>query len=259
MDDSYAKLIDEKIKKANESKPVVPETPAQPSKEETEKLRKESEEKIRKEVEDKLRKELVEKINTTVQERLDKETQKAKEEALKLPKEYKMTAKDKSNLDSLKFQNQANEKRIADLEKQLKSFPESNRVENEQMRDISRIVHQNDIELKSFKEENKIILDKAADPPSKKTDKVETSDETSKFVLVLACFKTQKEAQQYLKLAAQTFEFPNCKILKPSQLDGWYFVYQKSFDKKKKAWEAYEKIFESQSNTPKYVWIYVME
>lgn len=61
---SYTKLIDEKIKKANESKPVVPAAAAQPSKEETEKLRKESEEKIRKEVEDKLRKELSDQINS---------------------------------------------------------------------------------------------------------------------------------------------------------------------------------------------------
>jgi type IX secretion system PorP/SprF family membrane protein len=259
MDESYTKLIDEKIKKANESKPVVPAAPAQPSKEETEKLRKESEEKIRKEVEDKLRKELSDQINATVQERMDKETARAKDEFQKLPKEYKMTAKDKAMLDSIKTLNLANEKRIADLEKQLKTFPENARVENDQLRDISRIVHQNDIELKKFKEENKVILDKAADPPAKKTDKVETSEEPSKFVLVLACFKTQKEAQQYQKVAAQTFEFPGCKILKPSQLDGWYFVYQKSFDKKKKAWEAYEKIFESQSNTPKYVWIYVLE
>jgi hypothetical protein len=78
-------------------------------------------------------------------------------------------------------------------------------------------------------------------------------------VLVLACFKTLKEAQQFQKLAAQTFEFPNCKILKPDQIDGWYFVYQKTFEKKKMAWEAHTKIVESKLNTPVYPWILVNE
>ena len=190
--------------------------------------------------------------------KFQKEAQKAKDEALKSPPDYKMTAKDKAALDSLKKQNLENEQRIADLEIALKNFPENDRVENSALREITRIVHQNDIELKKFKEENKIILDKASDPPAKKSDKAET-DEPSKFVLVLAGFKTMKEAQQYQQLGAQTFEFPNCKILKPEQLEGWYFVYQKSFGQKKKAWEAYGKIFEAESNTPKYPWIYVFQ
>jgi type IX secretion system PorP/SprF family membrane protein len=257
MDESYAKLVDEKIKKAMESKPATPEAQAQQSKEDTEKARKENEEKIRKEVEEKLRKELTDKINLAVQERMDKEAQKAREEALKMPKEYKMTAKDKSMLDSLKMQNMENQKKIADLEKQIKNFPESDRVENEQLRDINRIVHQNDIELKAFKATNKAVLEEAKDAPAKKS--TETTVEPSKFVLVLAGFKTVKEAQQYQKLAAQTFEFPNCKILKPADLDGWYFVYQKTFDKKKMAWEAHTKITESKLNTPNYPWIYVQE
>ena len=84
-------------------------------------------------------------------------------------------------------------------------------------------------------------------------------DEHSKFILVLACFKTLKEAQFYQKLATQTFEFPNTKVLKPSQPEGWYFVYQKSFDKKKMAWEAHTKISESKFNTPNFPWIYVTE
>ncbi len=260
MDDSYAKLIDEKIKKAMESKPVVVEKEVQPNKEEIERIRKESEEKIRKEVEEKLRKELTDKINQAVQERMDKEAQKQKEEAQKAPKEYKMTAKDKSMLDSLKMINQENQRKIAYLEIQLKNFPESDRIENEQLREITRIVHQNDIEMKEFKAKNKIILEGAKDaPPSKKTEETEAIDEHAKFVLILACFKTLKEAQFYQKLATQTFEFPNTKVLKPSQPEGWYFVYQKSFDKKKMAWDAHTKISESKLNTPNYPWIYVSE
>ena len=254
MEENYAKLIDEKIKKAMESKPNAP---AAPSKEETEKARKESEEKIRKEIEDKLRKELADKINQAVEERMDKEIRKSKEEALK---EYKMTAKDKSMLDSLKIQNMENQRKIAYLEIQLKNFPESDRIENEQLREITRIVHQNDIEMKEFKAKNRVILDGAKDaPPSKKTEENEAIDEHAKFVLVLGCFKTLKEAQFYQKLCAQTFEFPNTKILKPSQPEGWYFVYQKSFDKKKAAWDAHTKVSESKLNTPNFPWIYVSE
>ncbi len=260
MDENYTKLIDEKIKKAIESKPTTPVAAAQPSKEETERLRKESEEKIRKEVEEKLRKELTDKISQSIQERMDKDAQKAKEEALKAPKEYKMTAKDKAVLDSLKMTNVENQRKIAYLEIQLKNFPESDRIENEQLREITRIVHQNDIEMKDFKAKNRVILEGAKDaPPSKKTEETETVDEHSKFILVLACFKTLKEAQFYQKLATQTFEFPNTKVLKPSQPEGWYFVYQKSFDKKKMAWEAHTKISESKFNTPNFPWIYVTE
>ncbi len=259
MDENFNKLIDEKIKKAIEGKPAVSGTPTQPGKEEAERIRKESEEKIRKEVEEKLRKELTDQINKSIAEKIEKETQKAKEEALKAPKQYEMTAKDKSTLDSLKIANMENEKRIADLEKQLKGFTPSDRVENSELREITRIVHQNDIELRVFKGKNKVILDAAKDAPAKKTSKTETTDEPSKFVLVLACFKTLKEAQQFQKLAAQTFEFPNCKILKPVQLDDWYFVYHKSFEKKKLAWDAHTKISESKFNTPNYPWIYVLE
>lgn len=255
MEANYSKLIDEKIKKANESKPVVTETP-KISAEEAEKLRKESEEKIKKNLEETLKKDMSDKINKAVEEKIDSETKKAKEEELNKPKEYKMTSKDKAMIDSLKMKDLANEKRISDLEKLIKSFPESDRVENTEMRQLSSTVHNNDIELKKFKAENKTLFDRASDaPPSKNA----SADEASKFVLVLACFKTLKEAQQYQKLAAQTFEFPDCKILKPDQLDGWYFVYQKSFDKKKQAWDAYGKIFEKETNTPKYVWVYVME
>jgi len=255
MDANYSKLIDEKIKKANETKPTVTETP-KISAEEAEKLRKEGEEKIRKNLEESLRKELTDKITKAVEEKIDAENKKAKEEELNKPKEYKMTAKDKAMIDSLKMKDMANEKRIADLEKLIKSFPESDRVENSEMRQLSSTVHNNDVELKKFKAENKALFDRASDaPPSKNA----TTDVPSKFILVLACFKTLKEAQQYQKLAAQTFEFPDCKILKPDQLDGWYFVYQKSFDKKKQAWDAYGKIFEKETNTPKYVWVYVME
>lgn len=88
---------------------------------------------------------------------MDKEAQKQKEEAQNAPKEYKMTAKDKSMLDSLKMINQENQRKIAYLEIQLKNFPESDRIENEQLREITRIVHQNDIEMKEFKGKNKII------------------------------------------------------------------------------------------------------
>lgn len=259
MEESFAKLIDEKIKKAIEGKPATSASPTQPNKEEAERIRKESVEKIRKEVEEKLRKELIDQINKSVADKIEKETQKAKEEALKAPKQYEMTAKDKSMLDSLKIANLENEKRIADLEKQLKGFTPSDRVENSELREISKIVRQNDIELKQFKAKNRVILDAAADPRPKKTDKTETTDEPSKFVLVLAGFKTLKEAQQYQKLATQTFEFPNCKIVKPVQLDDWYFVYQKSFDKKKMAWDAHTKLTEAKFNTPNYPWIYVLE
>lgn len=255
LEANYSKLIDDKIKKANESKPVVPETP-KISAEEAEKLRKESEEKIKKNLEESLRKELTEKITKAVEEKIEAENRKNKEDELKNPKEYKMTAKDKAMIDSLKMKDIAYEKKIADLEKMIKSFPESDRVENAELRQLSSTVHNNDIELKKFKTENKAIFDKASDAPPSKN---ESADEPSKFVLVLACFKNLKEAQQYQKLAAQTFEFPDCKILKPDQLDGWYFVYQKSFNKKKQAWEAYGKIFEKETNTPKYVWVYVME
>lgn len=83
-----------------------------------------------------------------------------------------MTAKDKSMLDSLKMINQENQRKIAYLEIQLKNFPESDRIENEQLREITRIVHQNDIEMKEFKGKNKIILEGAKDaPPSKKKQK----------------------------------------------------------------------------------------
>jgi len=259
MAEDFNKLIDEKIKKSIDSKPA---TTAQPNKEETERSRKESEEKIRKEVEEKLRKELTDKINKAVDEKIEKEVQKTKDEALKTPKNYEMTLKDKMMLDSLKMKNLENEKRIADLEIQLKNFPESDRVENEELRNINRIAHQNDIELKKFKNTNQDILDAAADAKPKKTgktEKTEESDEPSKFVIVLAGFKTLKEAQKYQKLASQTFEFPNCKILKPEQLEGWYFVYQKSFEKKKMAFDAHTKLTESKFNTPNFPWIYVLE
>lgn len=255
METSYSKLIDDKIKKASESKPTVTETP-KISAEEAEKLRKESEEKIRKNLEESLRKELTEKITKAVEEKMAAENKKIKEDELKNPKEYKMTAKDKAMIDSLKMKDIANEKKIADLEKLMKSFPENDRVENSELRQLSSTVHNNDVELKKFKAENKTLFDRASDAPPSKNP---SADEPAKFVLVLACFKSLKEAQQYQKLAAQTFEFPDCKILKPDQLEGWYFVYQKTFEKKKQAWEAYGKIFEKETNTPKYVWVYVME
>lgn len=255
MDETYVKLIDEKVKKAMEAKPAAP---AGPTKEETERLRKESEDKIRKEVEEKLRKELTDKINQTVQEQINKEVQKTKEDFSKNPPEYKMTAREKAIIDSLKQQSIESQKKIASLEYTLKNLPESDRVEFDQFREISGVAHQNDIVLKDFKAKNSAILETAKDaPPAKKT--TETADEPSKFVLVLACFKTLKEAQQFQKLAAQTFEFPNCKILKPDQIDGWYFVYQKTFEKKKMAWEAHTKIVESKLNTPVYPWILVNE
>ncbi|MFM9945871.1 MAG: PorP/SprF family type IX secretion system membrane protein [Bacteroidia bacterium] len=267
MEESFAKLIDEKVKKAMEAKPAATETTVQPNKEELERLRKESEEKIKKEVEEKLRKE----INKAVEEKMQIEIQKAKEEALKNSKDSKMSLKDKATLDSLKMKNlenekknlenekknQENEKRIAELEKQLKGFTPNDRIENEELKEIGRIVRQYDLDLKQFKTENRAILDKAADAKPKKS--TETTDEPSKFVLVLAGFKTLKEAQQYQKLAAQTFEFPGCKILKSEQTDNWYFVYQKSFDKKSKAWEAHTKLTESKSETPNYPWIFVSE
>ncbi len=263
MSESFTKLIDEKIKKIADSKPVTPAPVAQPiapNKEELEKARKESEAKIRKEVEETLRKELANTINQAVDSKLEKEMQKAKEEALNAPKELKMTARDKAAIDSLKISNKRNQQKIEDLEFQLKNFPESNRVENDQFRNIGRIVHQNDVELKEFKLKNKGLLDVAKDAaPAKKSDKTETTEEASKFVLVLAAFKTLKEAQAYQMLAAQTFEFPNTKIVKPSQLEDWYFVYQKSFEKKKMAWEAHEKIVEQKLNTPNFPWIYVSE
>ncbi len=268
MSENFTKLIDEKIKKIAESKPAVATPaaiPAQPNKEELEKARKESEAKIRKELEESLRKELIVTINQAVDSKLETEMQKAKDEASKAPKEFKMTASDKATIDELKSQSSENQKKISDLEFQLKNFPESNRVENEQMRNISRVVHQNDIELKDFKLKNKGILDVAKDAPAKKvdkndkTDKTETTEEASKFVLVIAAFKSLKEAQSYQMLAAQTFEFPNTKILKPETLEGWFFVYQKSFEKKKMAWEAHEKIVEQKLNTPNFPWIFVAE
>lgn len=258
LDEDVNKMVDEKIKKSNETK-TTPQSPAQPqiTKEESEKTRKESEERIRKDVEEKLRKELTDKINKTVDEKILLESQKVKEEAAKMPKEYKMTVKDKALLDSINMRNQANEKKIADLEKQLKNMPESDRVENSELIDIRNVARQNDALLKEFKDENKVNLDGATDPPVKKT--TETTDEPSKFVLVLACFKTLKEAQKYQKLAAQTFEFPGSKIIKPDKLDGWFFVYQKTYDKKKKATEALGKMNEKEYQTPNFPFIFVNE
>ena len=254
MDETYAKLMDEKIKKALESKPsnsAAAPVAAQPSKEDLEKLRKE--------IEDKLRKELADKVNSAVDERVAKESQKAKEEAAKVPKEYNMTAKDKAMLDSMKRVASENQKRIAELEKQQKSFPERERIENKELMEIKRIVRANDLELKEFKSKNRVILDAAKDAPSKKTTKAEESEEPSKFMLILAGFKTIKEAQEYQKLSAQTFEFPGCKIIKPTLIEGWYFVYSKSFDNKKKAWEVQTKMLETEYQTPNFPWIYVEE
>jgi type IX secretion system PorP/SprF family membrane protein len=251
MDETYSKLIDEKIKKAIDSKPNTPVSTG-PSKEETDKLRKD--------IEDKLRKELVDKINSSVEEKLAIESQKAKDEASKTPpKESNMTAKDKAVLDSMKKVAAENQKRIAELEKIQKAFPEKERIENKQLLEIKRIVRANDLELKEFKAQNRVILDAAKDAPSKKTTKAEESEEPSKFMLILAGFKTIKEAQEYQKLAAQTFEFPGCKIIKPTQIEGWYFVYSKSFDNKKKAWEVQTKMLETEYQTPNFPWIYVEE
>ncbi len=257
MNEGISALIDDKVKKAMEGKPGSGSTTPTVSKEETEKLRKESEARIKKELEENLKKELAEKVNKVVEERLAIEAQKAKEAALKTPPEYKMTPKDKAMLDSLKQRDLDNEKRIAELEKQLKAFPEYARVENVELINIRMAAKQNDIDLKKFKTEQKALFDAAPDAP-KKSKKTE-ADESGEYVIILAAFKTLKDAQGFQKIASQTFEFPDTKVLKPAEMDGWFFVYQKSYADKKEAQRVYFKLLETDTNTPKYPWIYLLK
>ncbi|MCB9251319.1 MAG: PorP/SprF family type IX secretion system membrane protein [Flavobacteriales bacterium] len=254
LEENMNKLVEEKVKLAVSGIQITDSK--KDSKEDSEAVKKQKEEKMRKEIEDKLAKDMADKINKSVEAQVEKEMKKSKE--VKDPNEYKMTKTDKALIDSLNARNEANTKRIAELEFMLANFPESDRIENSQMRMLGGVAHQNDITLKSIKSEYREKFDKAKDVRDKKGDEA-NEDEALKFVIVLAAFQKVEEAQDYVKLAAQTFEFPDCKILKPDALDGWYLVYNKSFNRKKDAMSEFEKVFPKKTNTPKYAWLFVNE